>query len=162
MSATRAPRATGARFAVAMRRIGARWQRFMRPLLEATFVRFVLVGGSGVFVNSAALLLFYQVAGLPLVVASVLAVELAVINGYVWNDRWTFGRRRPSFSRFMRFHLVSLGGLALTTGMLWALVRFAGVYYLAANGVGIGFATLWNFQANRLWTWKAGGRIPRA
>jgi dolichol-phosphate mannosyltransferase len=113
------------------------------------------VGGSGAIVNTCALFLLYQLIGLPLVVASALSVELAITNNYAWNDRWTFGRRRRSLARFLKFNVVSLAGLLLTTATAWLLVQQGGVNYLFANLAGIGLATMCNFVANVKWTWLA-------
>ena len=115
--------------------------------------KFLVVGGTGVLVNSLALLILFQWAHLLLLVASVLSAELGIINNFYWNDRWTFKRTQLSLRRFARFNLVSLAGLVITTGTLWVLVCHLGVYYLAANLLGIALATIWNFAANSLWTW---------
>lgn len=139
-----------------LRRLGHR----QRALL-ARLSKFLVVGGIGVLVNSLALLLFFQWVHLSLVVASVLSAELAIVNNFYWNDRWTFRlplpadnrRTQLSLSRLARFNLVSLGGLVITTGTLWVLVRHLGLYYLAANLLGIILATVWNFAANSWWTW---------
>ncbi len=112
---------------------------------RATFTRlskFLVVGGTGMLVSSLALLILFQWAHLPLVVASALATELAIVNNFCWNDHWTFGRT-----------LVSLAGLAITVCTLWILVNHLGLYYLAANLLGIALATAWNFAANSFWTW---------
>jgi dolichol-phosphate mannosyltransferase len=113
----------------------------------------MLVGGTGVLVNNLALLILFKGVHLPLLVASVLVSELAIINNFYWNDRWTFKRTRISLSRFARFNLVSLSGLLITTGTLWVLVSHLGLYYLVANLLGIGLAMVWNFAANSRWTW---------
>jgi dolichol-phosphate mannosyltransferase len=117
--------------------------------------KFLVVGGTGVVLNSAALYALYQMLRLPLVEASTLAVALAIGNNYVLNDRWTFSQRRhqASLRRFLQFSLVSLGGLAITTLTLWALVAFLDVQYLVANLIGIGLATGSNYVANVNWTW---------
>jgi dolichol-phosphate mannosyltransferase len=107
-----------------------------------------------VLINSLALFLLYGKAGLPLVVASAVSVELAITNNFVWNDRWTFGCSAPSWLRFVKFNLISLVGLAVTTGTAWLLVQQAGVNYLVANLAGIGLATACNFLANAQWTWR--------
>lgn len=120
----------------------------------ARLARFLAVGGAGVLVNSLALFVLYQQARLPLLAASALAVELAIVSNFVWNDVWTFRRKGLSLSRFARFNLVSLGGLVLTTLTLWLLAGHAGVPYLGANLVGIALATGWNFAANTTWTWS--------
>jgi len=123
---------------------------------RATFTRlskFLVVGGTGMLVSSLALLILFQWAHLPLVVASALATELAIVNNFCWNDHWTFGRTHLSLSRFVKFNLVSLAGLAITVCTLWILVNHLGLYYLAANLLGIALATAWNFAANSFWTW---------
>jgi putative flippase GtrA len=129
-----------------------RWWSRHRPLL-IRLSKFMLVGGTGVLVNNLALLILFQWVHLPLLVASVLASELAIINNFYWNDRWTFKRTRISLSRFARFNLVSLSGLLITTGTLWVLVTHLGLNYLLANLLGISLAMVWNFVVNSLWTW---------
>src|SRR3977135_1460046 len=119
-----------------------------------TVVRFLLVGGSGVLVNSLAFVVLCGKAVLPLIGASAVSVELAITNNFVWNDRWTFGRTAPSLVRFVKFNLVSLVGLAVTTGTAWLLVQHAAVNYLVSNLAGIGLATACNFLASAQWTWR--------
>jgi putative flippase GtrA len=119
-----------------------------------TLVRFLVVGASGVVVNTLALYVLYQRANLPLVAASALAVELAIVSNFVWNDRWTFQQTGKSSGRFVRFNAVSLGGLLVTAATTWTLVQLAGVNYLVANLAGIGLATACNFMANVHWTWR--------
>jgi putative flippase GtrA len=144
------------------RRSGAKKSRLVIPRCQerppgtggtAKFIKFLLVGGLGVVVNSLALFVLHQLMRLPLVVASLLAVELAIVNNFLWNDRWTFGRKKLSLRRFFQFNLVSCGGLVITTGTLWVLATHLAAPYLLANLVGIGLATCWNFGINLLWTW---------
>ncbi len=133
---------------------GRLWRLVHRERTGLTRVsKFLVVGGTGVLVNSLALLLLVQWAHLPLVLASALAAELGIVNNFYWNDCWTFRRTQLSWSRFARFNLVSLGGLVITTGTLWVLVDHLGLYYLAANLLGITLATAWNFAINSWWTW---------
>jgi dolichol-phosphate mannosyltransferase len=119
-----------------------------------TLVRFLVVGASGVVVNSAALFVLYQVLGLPLLLASAMSVELAIANNFVWNDRWTFHVAGRPVVRFVKFNVVSLCGLALTASTLWVLVQQANVNYLLANLAGMSLAAVCNFGASVLWTWR--------
>jgi len=112
-----------------------------------------MVGGTGVLVNSFALFVLYQGVHLPLIASSILSVELAIANNFLWNNLWTFGRKDFPICRFAKFNLVSLGGMAITTSTLWVLATHLGVYYLLANLIGIGLATAWNFTVNFIWTW---------
>jgi putative flippase GtrA len=116
--------------------------------------KYLVVGGTGAVVNSAGLVLLHQLLALPLVLASILAVECSIASNYLLNDRWTFRRRWPSWRRFLKFNLVSCVGLVITTATLWALVTGLRSPYLLANLFGIALATAWNFAINLLWTWR--------
>lgn len=121
--------------------------------MSLTFVRFLVVGGSGALVNSAALFVLYQLVGLPIVGASALSVELAIASNFVWNDRWTFRNTSLSMTRFVKFNVVCLGGLVITTATAWVLVQQAEINYLLANLIGIALAATFSFIANLAWTW---------
>jgi dolichol-phosphate mannosyltransferase len=126
------------------------------PAHVASLGKFLVVGSVGLVVNSTALLLLHDGGRLPLVLASVLASELAIANNFVWNDRWTFFHQRTGhfLNRFLRFNLVALGGLALASATLWLLVSQRGIQILAANLVGVTASTAWNFVGSHAWTWK--------
>jgi dolichol-phosphate mannosyltransferase len=126
------------------------WQR----ATWRTLTRFTVVGASGVAVNMLALYVLYQRAHVPLVVASALAVELAIASNFFWNNRWTFQQTGHSLARFAVFNAVSLVGLLVTAATVWLLVQLAGVNYLVANLTGIGLAAACNFVANVQWTWR--------
>lgn len=115
-------------------------------------LRFAVVGGAGAVVNSAALFALYHWGGLPLLVASAIAVELAVVHNYLLNDRWTFAVHTPSARRFVKFNVTVLGGLAVNVVIVWSLVR-AGMYLLLANCLGISAAFAVNFASSTGWVW---------
>lgn len=133
-----------------------RLRTLVRALSESEIMRFGVVGASGVVVNNAVLYALHGLLGWSLIPSSVLAVEAAIVNNFVWNDLWTFSERTKTSYRFLRFNLVSLGGLVVNTAVLAALVTFAGVHYLIANLIAIGVAMGWNFAANARWTWVRG------
>jgi putative flippase GtrA len=119
----------------------------------ARILKFACVGCIGVGINTGGLYIFSRWLGLPLVAASAIAVELAVISNYFLNARWTFAARAASFKRFGKFNLASLLGLGLNVMIVWLLVRL-GIYFLAANLFGImaGFAS--NYALSSFWVWS--------
>ena len=123
--------------------------------------KFLVVGASGVVVNSAALFTFYQLLRLPLFVASCAAVALAIVNNFIWNDGWTFERRRGPLAlairRFVRFAVASFGGLVLTTLVLWLLVNELQLQYLVANLIAAAAGAASNYVVNLRWTYGQGG-----
>jgi len=123
------------------------------------FARFCLVGASGVLVNMGLLWVLTELAGLYYLLSSVIAVETAIVNNFVWNDVWTFhDRRQPGWlerlKRLVKFNAVSAGGLCINVAVLWLFTDQFGFHYMVANLVGVAAATMWNFFANMKWTWS--------
>ena len=123
-----------------------------RRLFAGRILRFAVVGGAGAVVNTATLYVLHRLLHVPLVAASVIAVELAVVHNYVLNDRWTFRMRVLSARRFVRFNLSMLAGLAVNVLVLWALVH-GGVHLVVANLLAIGAAFTVNYASSTLWVW---------
>ncbi len=115
--------------------------------------RFGVVGLTGVAVNLAFVQLLFGHLNWPPLLASAVAVELSVVNNFLWNNWWTFGQRTISPVRFARFNLASLGGLVITSVVFTVLVQRLAVFYLLADLIAIAVATVWNFTASVFWTW---------
>jgi dolichol-phosphate mannosyltransferase len=133
-------------------------------LLESRFVRFALVGLSGVAVDMALLFLLSdpRSLGWGLTRSKVIAAEAAIVNNFHWNDRWTFGDLVPeqrswraAFSRFLKFNAICLGGLALNVVLLNLMFNRLGMSRYVANAVAIGTVTAWNYLLNRALAWRS-------
>jgi len=116
-------------------------------------VRFGLVGLTGVGINLVIVQVLFGRLHWTAFLASAIAVELSVVNNFLWNNWWTFGQRTISPVRFARFNLASLGGLLITSVVFTVLVQHLALYYLLADLIAIGAATGWNFVASVFWTW---------
>lgn len=125
-----------------------------KPGVAVAMPRFALVGLVGVGINQGMLFLVHGVAGLPIVLASAMATETAIVGNYVGNELWTFHTRRLDLGRMLRFNAVSLGALVLTVSVLWALQHLTPWHYLVDNLIAIGAGALWNFAVNFGWTWR--------
>jgi dolichol-phosphate mannosyltransferase len=135
------------------------------PLLRrcGQLIRFGLVGISGMAVNSAILWVLVTEIGLPLLSASMVATEVAIVSNFLLNDRWTFRHTTNShalFQRFIRFNGVALGGMAITAITLAALTAYARLHLLLANVLAVGVAVAWNYIVNSRWTWRAARSLP--
>jgi dolichol-phosphate mannosyltransferase len=121
-------------------------------------IKFGLVGLSGIVVNMGVLWYLTEFVGIYYMVSSLFAIELAILNNFVWNEFWTFsGTIQPRLSnrwhRLIAFHVVSVGGLIINMGILLFLTSVIGVYYLISNIIGILAGFGWNFFLNRRMTW---------
>ena len=121
------------------------------------FIKFLLVGASGVAVNLGFYVLFSRGVGLPLEVASLIAIEISIISNFLLNNSFTFGKRVSASGlkkRFLRFHLVAGAAGVVNFTILLLLAKTFGLWDIAANLAGIACATLVNYFLNSRWTWK--------
>lgn len=115
------------------------------------WIKFNTVGGIGIAVQLGALALFRSWLKLDYLLATALAVEIAVIHNFLWHERFTWSDRPPgrplqSLVRFAKFNasngLVSIAGNLLLMRLLVGVFKFN---YLAANMVAIVVCSLVNF-----------------
>jgi putative flippase GtrA len=120
-------------------------QRFSR------WLKFNAVGGIGIVVQLAALALLRSLLKLDYLLATGLAVEIAVIHNFLWHERFTWADRpaaRPvqSLVRLVKFNAsngaVSIGGNLLVMRLLVGELR---VNYAVSNLVAIVVCSLANF-----------------
>jgi dolichol-phosphate mannosyltransferase len=136
-------------------------QKYQLPLQR--FLRFGLVGLSGVFVDMGLLYLLSDPANLGwgLTRSKIIASEIAILNNFLWNDRWTFGDIssqqsgwRKRLKRFLKFNLICLSGLILNVLLLNGLYNLLGLNRYLANLCAIAAVTLWNFWLNLKLSWR--------
>lgn len=131
----------------------------------ARFVRFCVVGLTGVAVDMGLLYLLSDPSqlGLGLTRSKAIAAEVAIINNFLWNDLWTFrkvarvqGAGVQRFRRFLSFNAICGVGLVLNLIILNTLFNGFGMNRYVANGIAIGAVTLWNFWLNSRISWNLG------
>jgi putative flippase GtrA len=135
-----------------------------RPLYHKElrrFVRFAAIGVVGTLVDFGLLVVFKEGLGFPTLIANTLSYSAGIANNFTLNRLWTYSdsTKRRVLVQLAQFTLVSLTGLLLNNGVvllleapLGSLLGVGSYGYLLAKSVATGFVMLWNFAANRLWT----------
>ena len=121
------------------------------------FIKYSLVGVSGVFVNLGLYLFLTRYYEISEVVAPLIAIESALISNFILNNFWTFGKRITQSRirvKFVKFHLVSGFSALINYSAFIALFLVFGLYDILANLIGIGLAAIVNYLINSNWTWK--------
>ena len=156
--------------------MGAASELAHRLRLPTTFVKFLMVGSIAYVIFQIALYLLYDSPAfwfLPakdtevsfglfthpdirLLIASVIAVELAIVIQFNSHERWTFRHRQRTgwiLYRFVKFNLSAIVSpiiIVITTNVL--TLTFDILPYVASTvGVLIGF--MWNWTMNTLVIW---------
>ena len=116
-------------------------------------LRFYAVGVAGMVVQLASLTVLKSGFGMSYLLATAIAVELAVLHNFYWHERWTWADRAGlsaagQAGRLLRFHLTN-GLLSIVVNMILmgALVGRLKMPYLPANIIAIGTCSLLNFFA---------------
>ena len=122
----------------------------LRPLLRR-WLKFSAVGWLGVGVQLIMLTLLTGQLGLHYLVATVLAVQSAIVHNFFWHERWTWGDRglrRGSgrAQRLFRFNLTS-GLLSILGNVVFmsVFVGQLGLHYLLGNLASIASCAVLNF-----------------
>ncbi|MEQ9671415.1 glycosyltransferase [Coleofasciculus sp. G2-EDA-02] len=125
------------------------------------FLRFGLVGFSGVFVDMAVFYLLREQVELGLTRSAILSAEVAILNNFLWNDLWTFGdisrhQRgwRKRFKRFLKFNVICLAGLILNVLLVNLLFNVFGINEYVAKLIAIAAVTVLNFWLNFKLSWR--------
>jgi len=119
------------------------------------FLKFCVVGTIGTAIDFGLLYLLVESAHIWYLLAATISFIVAVINNYIFNKFWTFEDRDKDFLRqFGQFLVVSIIGLGLNVLILYVLVEFAGMWYILAKVLATGVVLIWNFFANKYWTFK--------
>lgn len=136
------------------------------PSTLIRWLKFNFVGGIGIVVQFAALFLLKGVLHFEYLIATVIAVESAVVHNFVWHEQFTWVDRvrsrmkldrmntplRYSLRRFLRFQFVNgavslIGNLAL----MKVMVGLGQMNYLVANAIAIVLCSVVNFLASDEW-----------
>lgn len=144
-----------------------------RPKL-IRWCKFNFVGGIGIFVQFGALFLLKSRLHLEYLLATAIAVEIAVLHNFFWHERFTWadriavgrlfgeedhslggnrraGWRRP-LERLARFHAAN-GAVSIVgnVALMKVMVGEGRMNYLAANAIAIALCSVANFLLSEEW-----------
>ena len=142
----------------------------LRLSRSASFIRFCLVGLTGVVVDLGVFYVLRDSLGLGLTRSGIISAEVAIFNNFLWNDLWTFSdisRRQPGtkqrIKRFFKFNLVCLSGVILQLLIINIIYNFFKLndelkdfvrIDILAKIIAIILVTLWNFWLNSKLSWR--------
>jgi len=121
-------------------------------------LRFGIVGLSGVVVNQGLLMLLHGTFKAPLLLSSILAIEISILTNFLLNHIWTWRLplREPGLiRRVVQYHAAAvMAAFAGNVIVLMSAVELFNVDYRIANLVGIAVGTVINFTAGEVWIFR--------
>lgn len=118
------------------------------------FLRFTVWGAIGTGVQYATLAALVEFAAADPVLASSLGFLLGAITNYYLNYEFTFYSTQPHTVALPKFIMIASAGFLLNGSIVALLSHVIPLYYLVAQFIATGLVTVWNYTANRSWTFR--------
>lgn len=128
-----------------------------RLISARTFKQFILFATVGIVGTAGQYLaLFVLVEGniLEKVPASIAGFTVGAVINYFLNYRFTFNSKKSHREAIIKFFIVAIIGAAINTTLFYIGIQLLHLYYMLAQVVATAIVLLWNFIANKLWTFK--------
>ena len=132
------------------------------------FVKFCIVGASGLFLDMAALHFFAKELSWNVSLSKFCSAELALMSNFLFNEAWTFrgvagisnSRRWGSLRRLVKFQAICGAGVVFAVVLLNLFYQHFGFNLYASNAMAIALVTLWNFWMNAIFNWRSARQAP--
>lgn len=131
----------------------------LKPLITK-FIKFGIVGATGMVVHFGVLYLCKELIGINPFVSNTIGFITAATTNYILNRIWTFRSHEKQMTvEYLKFILVSLVGLGINNGTLWLGGKLLPTWnddwrFYILWIIAVGVTTLWNFFGNLLFTFK--------
>ena len=120
------------------------------------FIKFALVGFSGLLVDFSITWLTKEKWGFNKYLANSLGFSIAATTNYILNRIWTFHSKDPQLAvQYTKFFIISLIGLALNNLVIYLLHGKMNLNFYASKFIAILIVTAWNFLANYFYTFQS-------
>lgn len=142
------------------------------PAERNRFLKFMAVGAMGALVDFSIANLLTHFLGMDLVPAGTISLACAIVSNFIWNRYWTYpeSRARALAPQLGMFTVVNVAGVAIRIPILHFVeppmlsffrqdmqVSRLSPEFAARNttlALAVGIVMLWNFFANRYWTYS--------
>jgi putative flippase GtrA len=119
------------------------------------FIRFAGVGLVGTLAHYTVLVILVEGFRAGPVTASSSGYIVGALVNYLLNYFYTFGSNRKHIEALPRFYAIAAIGFGLNALIMAFLVGFPSVNYVLAQLVATGIVLIWNFAANKAWTFTS-------
>jgi putative flippase GtrA len=111
-----------------------------------------MVGGVATATQYAVLVGMVRILGANPVFASSCGYVISALLNYYLNHRLTFRSAQSHGRALPRFAVIAGVGLMINSTIVWVLSERLSIPYLAAQIIATAVVLMWNFSANRKWT----------
>ena len=120
--------------------------------LISQFMKFGVVGVIAFVIDYGLLALLTELFGINYLVSATISFTASVVFNYVASMRYVFTHKEGMSRRreFVIFVVLSVIGLLINNGCMWAGVELLGVHYLLTKIVATAIVMIWNFVTRKI------------
>lgn len=128
------------------------FERLGMKKLLAQFMKFGVVGVIAFVIDYGLLALLTELFGINYLVSATISFTASVVFNYVASMRYVFTHKEGMSRRreFVIFVVLSVIGLLINNGCMWAGVELLGVHYLLTKIVATAIVMIWNFVTRKI------------
>lgn len=119
------------------------------------FIKFAIVGTSGLFIDFGITFLLKEKLAYNKYIANSIGFSFAVISNYFLNKYWTFKDLDPEIlSQAGKFVLIAIIGLIINNQVIYLFTFNKRWNFYLAKVFAIAIVVIWNFTANYFYTFS--------
>lgn len=119
------------------------------PVFLSRFIKFAVVGSSGLLIDFGITYLLKEKLKLYKFLASSIGFILAASSNYIFNRIWTFHSTNPLILfEYSSFLIISVIGLLINNLVLWIFNENFKINFYFSKIIATLVTTVWNFTAN--------------
>lgn len=120
--------------------------------LIAQIMKFGVVGAIAFVIDYGLLVLLTEAFGVNYLLSATISFTASVVFNYVASMRYVFKHKEGMSRRreFVIFVVLSVIGLAINNGCMWAGVELLGVHYLIVKIAATFLVMVWNFVTRKI------------
>lgn len=123
------------------------------------FLFFSAMGAIGTLVHYSVLIICIHKFSVSPVLSSGIGCVSGAITNYLLNYHFTFHSSKNHTEAAVKFFTVALIGLLINLAIFDFFLEKAKWNYLCAQMMATGIVLIWTFLGNKIWTFRAGGRV---
>lgn len=131
------------------------WQLFARRKSVRQLAKFSVVGLGNFIFDSILYILETRVFKIGAIAAKTISFIASATSSYYFNRKWTFRSTRKNITKqYIKFIFVATAGLGINVTIFYISHSILGIYDLFSLVIAAAITTIWNFVANKWWTFK--------
>ena len=127
-----------------------KYKKLIKQIFSFTFSSL-----TGFLINLIVLYLFTEFLNLYYLLSAIIAFMVSHLYSFNFNDKVTFKKKGPSFSRWIKFFLVNVLALIVNIALLYSFTEFLHIYYLLSQIIASALTFFINFILNKYWAFKS-------